>query len=431
MGIFDLDTWQEIWSTLQRNKLRAALTACGVFWGIFVLMVMLGIGQRARDAARASSSAASRRAAIFVWAQRTSSALQRARAGALREVPPTADIETCAAVPGVRARGPRPSSAAGARGPTSSAGAEDRRYFGVMGDNEVYPLVEPIERPPRALLERDGHARGAQGARVLGRQRSERAVRERRIRSARYLQVRGVEFQVVGEVINAPEGRRRGRAHPKGPFSFRFLRSSRCSTRATGSAGSRSAAPSPTRPPTPWKKEPSGRSAPATASTPSDLEAIGAVQRGQAVRAKIQNLFRGINGCSCGWWARMTLAGRRARRQSNILIIIVKERTKEIGIRKALGATPASMVAMIVEESRCRSRRFSGYLRARGRCRRRSSSSAKAVRKVPDAPLSEPSVSLRRGLDGQSGADRRRRGSWHGARAPRCPGHPVEALRAA
>lgn len=48
-ALFDTDRWQEIWQTIRQNKSRSILTGFGVFWGMFMLVVMVGMGNALKD----------------------------------------------------------------------------------------------------------------------------------------------------------------------------------------------------------------------------------------------------------------------------------------------------------------------------------------------------------------------------------------------
>ena len=113
---------------------------------------------------------------------------------------------------------------------------------------------------------------------------------------------------------------------------------------------------------------------------------------------------------------------------SNILLITVKERTREIGIRKALGASPGSIVRMVVKESLVLTL-LAGYVGLVGAVMA-IEGFGRVLAKLPEAPVSRPEVDFKAALVAQVlliavGLLAAIMPARHASRV-----HPVEALRA-
>src|SRR4030065_2438516 len=69
--LFDVDTWQEIYSSIRKNKTRTAITIIGVMWGIFLLVVLLGAAKGVENKFNTLFGDFATNS-VFVWAQQTS-----------------------------------------------------------------------------------------------------------------------------------------------------------------------------------------------------------------------------------------------------------------------------------------------------------------------------------------------------------------------
>ena len=68
--LFDSDSWQEIYGSIRKNKIRTAITIIGVLWGIFLLVVLLGAARGLENSFnKAFGSFATN--SVFVWTQST------------------------------------------------------------------------------------------------------------------------------------------------------------------------------------------------------------------------------------------------------------------------------------------------------------------------------------------------------------------------
>ena len=76
----DIDSYKEVLDTLTRNKSRSFLTGFGVFWGVFMLVALIGGGQGLKELLNQNFAGFATNSAL-VFAQPTSKAYKGFRKG--------------------------------------------------------------------------------------------------------------------------------------------------------------------------------------------------------------------------------------------------------------------------------------------------------------------------------------------------------------
>jgi putative ABC transport system permease protein len=344
--MIDLDTWQEILDTLRRNRLRTALTGFAVAWGIFMLVVLLGSGQglahgveyQFRDDAMNS---------IWVSQGRTSKPYQGLQPGRQIRFENRDYDEITTRIDGVE---------------YSSArfwifGNQQVTWGGESGSftiRSVHPGHKVLERTKvvegRYINELD--IRDFRKVAVIG-----TLVRDALFGSHRALgeelRINGIAFKVVG--IFDDEGSESEREMIYLPISTaqRTFAGRNRVNQILFTTGEASLARSKVM-------VDEVRQILAT-NHDFDVEDKGAVFVMNAVE-NFQRFVQLMSGIRLFVWVvgiGTLLAGVVG--VSNILLVAVKERTREIGVRKALGATPSSIVGLVLAESILITS-FAGYL---------------------------------------------------------------------
>jgi len=338
--MFSFDRWTEVMVTIGRNKLRTALTMISVAWGIFVLVTLLGLG-RGLDAGLRKTFA--RDATNGVWIRTNKTGVAYGGYDVGRQI----TFENRDYVRAKDVKGIEHLSAEHYIGGRAWGGSYITRRGGKANSFEldaVYPdtiyMTGQTVTQGRFLSDADiaQHRKAA----VIGKVVAE-FLFEGDPPIGDWIVIAGIPFQVVGVFSDAggPEEERRIFL-PVSTAQLAFNGGEKLGQlqMTLGNAGPEEAQA--------IIDQVVGQLAEAHDFDPNDRQAVR-VHNNIEQFERFSKLF---------WMISMfviviglgTLAAGVVG-VSNIMMIAVKERTKEIGVRKALGATPASIVFMVLQES--------------------------------------------------------------------------------
>lgn len=334
----DIDRYREILDTLTRNKSRSFLTGFGVFWGVFMLIALIGGGQGLKELLQKNFAGFATNSAI-VWAQQTTKPYKGFRKGRnwgmiykdvqrLEQQVPELDVVS-----------PVISSWGG---------------FAVAGDKKSQCNVKGL-RPDYVKVEEPKlfYGRYINDMDVL--QRRKVCVIGKKVYKdlfpkggdpcGRFIRLDSIYYQVVGVDYNTGNMSINGRAEESVVMPITLMQQAYnkgdsidmvCVTVKKGVTISSI---------TNHMREVIAR---AHVVSPDDESAVK-VFNTEVLFGMLDSLFKGVNFLVWLVGIGTLLAG--AIGVSNIMMVTVRERTIEIGIRRAIGATPRNILTQIISES--------------------------------------------------------------------------------
>jgi putative ABC transport system permease protein len=331
--MLDLSNWQEIFSTLKKNKLRSFLTGFSVFWGIFILVILWGAGNGIERGVMHNFSDAKN--AIFMWPGQTTIPHEGLNVGRKIQLK-NEDLHLVSkTIPDIE-------NLSGRIGMWSTLVNFKQEYgtFQVLATHEGYQNIEAIQLVEGRLLNLMDIDLVRKVA-VIGKRVKEQLCKgESPV--GQYIKIKGVPHKVVGVFDDVHPGETErlyipisvaqkvfGEKQNIGNLAFIAthdnLEDSEITLNQVRNLLARK-----------HRFNIDDRRALGNYNALSNYQKTQAMFSGISIFVSVVGIFTLIAG----------IVG-----VSNIMIIVVKERTKEIGVRKALGASPGSVVSLILHES--------------------------------------------------------------------------------
>ena len=335
----DIDTYREILDTLTRNKSRSFLTGFGVFWGVFMLVALIGGGQGLKELLNQNFAGFATNSAM-VWAQPTSKAYKGFRKGRLWHMDYKDVQRIKSRVPELDVVTPLLFSNGGIA------------YYGdkktTIGVNGATPDYQYVNQPQlfygRFINEAD--MKEHRKVCVIGKKTYKDLFPGGGDPCGKRIRIDSIYYQVIGVDYNMSKGMNFGSEAgttvimPLTLMQQAYHRGNAVDMIAvTGKKGI-------------VMSSITGRIRETVARAhfvdPTD-EQGAMVFNTEVLFQVMDNLFRGVNFLIWLVGLGTLLAG--AIGVSNIMMVTVRERTTEIGIRRAIGATPRMILSQIISES--------------------------------------------------------------------------------